>query len=63
MAATILASTTAVPSRTIKLQEAVQWVPGEKIVLVTTFWKDEDQNQNEVIGSVARDTLRYVFCC
>jgi hypothetical protein len=39
ISATVPASTAAVPSRTINLQEAVQWSPGDTIVLVTTAWK------------------------
>ncbi len=43
------ASTAASPSKVIKVQDAVQWAAGEKIVLVTTFLKDEVANQNEVL--------------
>lgn len=46
--AQVPASTGAAPSRTLRLQEAVQWRPGDKIVLTSTFWKDENVNQNEV---------------
>ena len=48
MAATVLAFTANTPSRTITLQEAVQWQAGDAIVLVSTVWKDEYTNQNEV---------------
>ena len=41
ISSTVPASTAAVPSRTINLQEAVQWSPGDKIVLVTTAWKGQ----------------------
>eukprot|EP00775_Hariotina_reticulata_P006839 gene6839-7057_t len=39
------------------IQEAVQWRPGNDILLVTTTWKDELINQNEVlrIASISSD--------
>eukprot|EP00775_Hariotina_reticulata_P007671 gene7671-7873_t len=36
-------------SNLILLQEPVQWQAGEDILLVTTIWKDELSNQNEVL--------------
>lgn len=52
VAATVLANT-----KTITLQEAVSWKAGNTIVLVSTTWKDERSNQNEVltIASISAD--------
>lgn len=45
-----LLATTAYPGDThLVLQQAVNWEAGQKIVLVTTIWRDEDDNQNEVL--------------
>ncbi len=55
VAATVPASTADSPTRTITLQEAVQWKAGDVIVLVSTVWKDEYFNQNEV-GQCQRQT-------
>lgn len=46
---TRISATVAAGSKTIPLKEAVSWAAGDKIVLVTTTWKDELQNQNEVL--------------
>jgi len=49
IAETVRASTQAAPSKTIRVKDAVQWAAGDRIVLVTTYWKDEEVNQNEVL--------------
>eukprot|EP00775_Hariotina_reticulata_P013903 gene13903-14021_t len=46
---TRIAATVISGSQTIELQEPVQWKPGQDIVLLTTTWKDELHNQNEVL--------------
>ncbi|WIA35607.1 hypothetical protein OEZ86_004028 [Tetradesmus obliquus] len=46
---TRISATVAAGSKVLPLQEAVQWQPGDSIVLVTTTWKDELVNQNEVL--------------
>ena len=54
VSATVPASTAAVPSKVINLQEAVQWSPGDTIVLVTTAWKGE-QGWGESKGNIGRN--------
>lgn len=39
VAATVRPSTATSPSRTINLTNPVQWERGDRIVLVTTYWK------------------------
>jgi hypothetical protein len=35
-------------------QDAVSWAAGQVIVLVTTYWRDEELNQNEVDGALTQ---------
>lgn len=44
---TRLRETAAAGGRALRLQEAVRWAPGDRIVLTSTFWQDEIQNQNQ----------------
>jgi hypothetical protein len=41
VSATVRPSTPTSPSRTINLTHPVQWERGDRIVLVTTYWKGE----------------------
>ncbi|KAF5840653.1 hypothetical protein DUNSADRAFT_16026, partial [Dunaliella salina] len=46
---TRLASTAVSGNRTIKLQEPVNWEAGQLVALATSIWRDEFENQNEVM--------------
>eukprot|EP00730_Choanoeca_flexa_P003190 TRINITY_DN11322_c0_g1_i3.p1 TRINITY_DN11322_c0_g1~~TRINITY_DN11322_c0_g1_i3.p1 ORF type:complete len:1438 (+),score=280.02 TRINITY_DN11322_c0_g1_i3:2619-6932(+) len=46
---TRLASTVFPGDDVIQLQDAVNWQAGMKIVLVTSIWRDEEDNQNQVV--------------
>jgi hypothetical protein len=52
ISATVLAG-----SRTLPLQQPVQWRAGDRFFITTTAWKDELNNQNEVltVASVSAD--------
>jgi hypothetical protein len=45
---TRLSATASAAATVIKLKEKVNWQPGQQVVVVTTIWMDEQQNQNEV---------------
>lgn len=44
---TRLTATVAKDARALPLREAVSWRPGDKLVLTSTTWRDETNNQNE----------------
>lgn len=50
---TRLASTLEVGTTSIKLQDAVDWQPGQQIFVTTTIWRDLIDNQNEVFTITA----------
>ncbi|KAI3430644.1 hypothetical protein D9Q98_005237 [Chlorella vulgaris] len=55
---TRLAQTAAAGAKSLKVKDAVQgWEQGQQVVITTTIWKDEQDNQNEVvtIDSVSAD--------
>ncbi|KAI3428632.1 hypothetical protein D9Q98_007455 [Chlorella vulgaris] len=55
---TRLAQTATAGSSTLQLQDAaLGWEPGQQAMVATTIWKDEQENQNEVVtvASVSED--------
>ncbi|KAL4433088.1 hypothetical protein ABPG77_006515 [Micractinium sp. CCAP 211/92] len=57
---TRLAQTANAGASAIQLQDSVaSWEPGQQVVLTTTIWKDEQENQNEVatVKAVSPDGL------
>ena len=46
---TRLDATASVGDRKIKLKQKVNWVAGQQIVVTTTIWRDEWNDQNEVM--------------
>jgi hypothetical protein len=44
---TRLSSTAKPGTFAINLAEAVNWAPGQQLLVTTTIWRDEWQNQNE----------------
>lgn len=45
---TRLATSARASDTALNLKEAVNWQPGQQLLITTTIWRDEWQNQNEV---------------
>ncbi|GMH41817.1 hypothetical protein BSKO_09727 [Bryopsis sp. KO-2023] len=60
---TRLAKTASAGSNYAELQEAVDWQPGQMVFVTTTVWKDEWDNQNEVLtlSGVSKDKTKLFF--
>ena len=58
---TRLASSLTPGTSFIRLQDEVNWEVGQEIVVTTSLWKDEEDNQNEVLTITGVDASRTII--
>lgn len=59
LAASVPASAAGAPVRSFSVRDPVAWRAGDRVVLTSTYWKDEDVNQNEVSSGGRRGVVEF----